>query len=66
VLDIKPIGSAPNIRYRLTVTDGVSTLSAMLATQMHHLVADQGQLRVHCLVRLNNYVYQKMPSSTNK
>ncbi|KAH7325979.1 replication factor-a protein 1 [Stachybotrys elegans] len=44
-------------RYRVTLSDGQYALSALLATQTHHLIAE-GKLVANCIVRLEQYTKQ--------
>nr|GEV39274.1 replication protein A 70 kDa DNA-binding subunit A [Tanacetum cinerariifolium] len=53
ILDITPIGHAKD-RYRMLISDSVSTQSALIATQCNHL-ARNGHLRKGSVVQLIDY-----------
>lgn len=62
-IDIKSIasqgqaqgGAAPSDRYRLIVSDGEHWTSAMLATQLNHLI-QQGQITTFSVFKLNEFI----------
>ncbi|EGG06226.1 uncharacterized protein MELLADRAFT_87378 [Melampsora larici-populina 98AG31] len=61
VLSLKPVG-VPNARaatagpqrWRLMISDGVHFITAMLSTQLNHLI-DEGMLQRMCIVKLPSY-----------
>lgn len=44
-------------RWRVTLSDGQQVLSALLATQTHHLIQEEKLVR-HCIVRLDQFTKQ--------
>ena len=64
VLDIKSVNSGVGAppRYKLTLTDGLTTVPAMIAQQISHLVTDE-IIKLNCIVKVKNYLLNTTPSA---
>ncbi|GKY95854.1 hypothetical protein MPSEU_000546000 [Mayamaea pseudoterrestris] len=60
VLSVKPIPSPNGDRFRLVISDGVYFINGMLATQLNELVGGPSGLQENCIVRLEEFMNNKV------